>query len=98
MLREVDSALQGSDRIVEDVRAEPIDPTDVEPEPLEEESYPVGSKCRFRYMDGRWYNGQVVAVEGSDSARISFLTPTSEKMLVCRYCFYKISKEGKGDS
>ncbi|GLT76083.1 hypothetical protein SLA2020_477640 [Shorea laevis] len=85
LLREVDSALQGSNRIVEDVKAEPIDPTDVEPEPLEEESYPVGSKCRFRYTDGRWYNGQVVAVGGSDSARISFLTPTSEKMLMCKF-------------
>lgn len=57
----------------------------MEVEPLEEEeerSYRVGSKCRFRYSDGRWYDGQVVALNGSDSVKISFLTPTSETMLV----------------
>lgn len=82
LLREVDSTLLGSNGVGEDVKAEPLDPADVEPEPLEEESFPVGSKCRFRHTDGRWYNGKVVALEGSDSARISFLTPTSEKMLL----------------
>ena len=42
----------------------------------------VGSRCRFRYSDGRWYNGFVEGFEGAGSVRISFLNPTSEKMLV----------------
>ncbi|KAK8513505.1 hypothetical protein V6N12_052689 [Hibiscus sabdariffa] len=85
LLREADSALNVSNQsAVEEVKEEPIDPDDIEAEPLEEERsyhYRVGSKCRFRYSDGRWYDGQVVALNGSDSAKISFLTPTSENML-----------------
>lgn len=67
----------------EDVKAEPLYATDVEPEPLEDHSFVVGSKCRFRYTDGRWYDGEIVGLDGSNSAKISFLTPTTENMLVC---------------
>ena len=67
---------------IDDVKAEPSDHTNVEAEPLEEPSYYIGSKCRFRHSDGRWYNGQIVQLVGSCSARVSFLTPTSEKMVV----------------
>ncbi|KAL2897561.1 Zinc finger CCCH domain-containing protein 18 [Bienertia sinuspersici] len=80
-----DSAeLDGSKLPFEDVEVEPLDPTDVEVETLEEASYVVGSKCRFRHTDGRWYNGQIVELDGS-SARVSFLTPTSEKQMMCKF-------------
>lgn len=83
LLLEADSVLQVSKSTIEDVKVEPLDPTDdVEPEPLEEQGFVVGSKCRFRHTDGRWYNGQIIGFEGSKSAKISFLTPTSESMLV----------------
>ncbi|PPD68514.1 hypothetical protein GOBAR_DD34607 [Gossypium barbadense] len=83
LLREADSALNVSNQAaVEEVKAEALGPDDVEVEPLKEHrSYQVGSKCRFRYSDGRWYDGQVVTLNGSGSAKISFLTPTSENML-----------------
>ncbi|TYI80082.1 hypothetical protein E1A91_D05G066400v1 [Gossypium mustelinum] len=87
LLREADSALNVSNQAaVEEVKAEALDPDDVEVEPLKEDrSYQVGSKCRFRYSDGRWYDGQVVTLNGSGSAKISFLTPTSENMLICKF-------------
>lgn len=87
LLQEADSVLYGSNHIGEDVKVEPLDPADVEPEPLEEQSYSVGSKCRFRHTDGRWYTGRIIERDGSDSAKISFLTPTSENMLVCTIFF-----------
>ncbi|KAG5563089.1 hypothetical protein RHGRI_005736 [Rhododendron griersonianum] len=85
LLREADSILQDSKYSAEDVKAEPLDPAKVEAEPLEDEGFYVGSKCRFRHTDGRWYNGLIIGQEGSDSAKISFLTPTSENMLICKF-------------
>ncbi|XP_011080367.1 zinc finger CCCH domain-containing protein 18 isoform X2 [Sesamum indicum] len=84
LLREADSVLQAS-LSSDDVKVEPLDPTDVEAKLLVDESYSVGSKCRFRHTDGRWYNGLIVGLEGSESAKISFLTPTSESMLMCKF-------------
>ncbi|KAL5559626.1 hypothetical protein UlMin_035837 [Ulmus minor] len=85
LLREVDSVLEGKGHAAEEVKVVLLDPSDVEPEPVEGQSYNVGSKCRFRHTNGRWYNGQVVALDGSKSAKISFLTPTSENMLMCKF-------------
>lgn len=83
LLREADSVLRGCDsNVAEDVKVESLDPTDVQPEPLEDRSFIVGSKCRFRHTDGRWYDGEIVGLNGSNSAKISFLTPTTDNMLV----------------
>lgn len=81
--------LRGHDsNAAEDVKVEPLDATDIKPEPLEDHSFFVGSKCRFRYTDGRWYDGEIVGLDGSNSAKISFLTPTTENMLVCTLGLY----------
>lgn len=86
LLKEADAIFssQGPELSVQDVKVEPLDPSQIEPEPLESEKYSIGTKCRFRHTDGRWYNGHIVGFEGVNSARISFLTPTSESMLVRR--------------
>ncbi|CAJ1964049.1 unnamed protein product [Sphenostylis stenocarpa] len=80
LLQEADAVLHNTNIFTEGEKVELLDPTDVEPEPLEENCHSVGSKCRFRYKDGRWYNGQVVQLDNS-VAKVSFLTPTSENML-----------------
>lgn len=85
LLREADSALHASNHTVEDVKTEPLDPVHVEPEPLEDQCYSVGSKCRFRHVDGRWYNGQIIELVCSDTVKIAFLTPISENMLICKF-------------
>ncbi|GAB4854700.1 hypothetical protein Ancab_023284 [Ancistrocladus abbreviatus] len=85
LLQEADSALQTSKFSGEDVEEQSLDPREVEVEPLKEQSYSVGSKCRFLYTDGHWYNGQVIELDGSYSAKVSFLIPTSESMLICKF-------------
>lgn len=83
LLREADSALNGLVS-ADNVKVGHLESTDVEPElePLVDQTYSIGSKCRFRHIDGRWYNGLIVGMKGSESAKISFLTPTTESMLV----------------
>ncbi|KAK4338045.1 hypothetical protein RND71_042532 [Anisodus tanguticus] len=85
LLLEIDASLHGVKEQPADVEVEPFDPTEIEAEPLVDEEYAVGSKCRFRNNDGRWYNGLIVGLEGSDSAKICFHTPTSENMLMCKF-------------
>ncbi|CAN8315030.1 unnamed protein product [Cochlearia groenlandica] len=58
---------------------------ELEPAKAEYEKDIDGSKCRFRHTDGRWYNGRIIGFEGSDSAKITFLTPTSESMMMCKF-------------
>lgn len=82
LLRETDVALQSTKSTVEDVKVESLDAPDLQAEPLEDPNYSIGSKCRFRHTDGRWYNGVVIGLEENDVAKVSFLTPTSENMLV----------------
>ncbi|XP_020587970.1 zinc finger CCCH domain-containing protein 18 [Phalaenopsis equestris] len=69
----------------EDVKVEPLDSKHSFLEPSESGTYSIGSKCRFRHSDGRWYNGHIVALDGGNTARISFLNPTSESMLMCKF-------------
>ncbi|KAL8167756.1 hypothetical protein V2J09_009255 [Rumex salicifolius] len=80
LLQEVDFAYANSTSTAKETDVEPLGTTYVEAEPLEKPDYAVGSKCRFRHTDGRWYSGQIIELQGS-SAKVSFLTPTSESML-----------------
>lgn len=66
-----------------DVDQDSVDPKETELESLEE--FSVGSKCRFRHSDGRWYDGLIVAMEDSNRANVSFLHPTSENQLICKF-------------
>ncbi|XP_027774932.1 zinc finger CCCH domain-containing protein 22 isoform X3 [Solanum pennellii] len=85
LLLEVDASLHGFKEQPADVEVEPLDPTENEEEPLVDEEYAVGSKCRFRNNDGRWYNGLIVGLEGSHFAKVCFRTPTSENMVMCQF-------------
>ncbi|WCJ30436.1 zinc finger (CCCH-type) family protein / D111/G-patch domain-containing protein [Euphorbia peplus] len=85
LLREIDASLCVPKHTVDNVKIETLDPDEVAPEPLEELSYSVGSKCRFRHSDGRWYNGKIVELADSSTAKICFLAPTSENMLMCKF-------------
>ncbi|KAK7287547.1 hypothetical protein RIF29_00828 [Crotalaria pallida] len=90
LLQEADSVLHSTNLFTEEEKVEPLDPTNVEPEPLGQNCYRVGSKCRFRHKDGRWYNGEVVLLDNS-MVKVSFLTPTSENMLVCKISLSRLS-------
>ncbi|KAI3969868.1 hypothetical protein MKX01_038336 [Papaver californicum] len=69
-----------------DVQVEPLDSTSsTEVQPLKANIYSVGSTCRFRRTDGRWYNGRIFDMDGSSSAKVTFLTPTSDNMSVCKF-------------
>ncbi|KAK3006628.1 hypothetical protein RJ639_015795 [Escallonia herrerae] len=85
LLQVADLVLQRSNCTAEAVRREPLDPTYNKAEGLEDHCYSVGSKCRFRHTDGRWYDGLIVGLEGPNAAKIAFLTPTSESMLMCKF-------------
>ncbi|XP_059275270.1 zinc finger CCCH domain-containing protein 18 [Lycium ferocissimum] len=85
LLLELDASLHDAKEQPAEVDVEPLDPTEIEAEPLVDEEYAVGSKCRFRNNDGRWYNGLIVGLEGSHAAKVCFRTPTSENMLMCKF-------------
>ncbi|KAH0466076.1 hypothetical protein IEQ34_006179 [Dendrobium chrysotoxum] len=86
LLKEADTIFgQDFKSLEEDVKVEPLDSKHSLLETYESETYSTGSRCRFRHSDGRWYNGRIVGLDGGNSARVSFLTPTSESMLMCKF-------------
>ena len=84
LLKQIDDVFPNEEPAsqAQEIAAEPLDPDDIEPEPLVPHDFSIGSKCRFRHNNGRWYNGCIIGFEGSSDARILFLTPTSENMAV----------------
>lgn len=82
-----------------DVTPEIIDLSDTKPEPSDEgRQWCIGSKCRFQYNDHRWYDGEIVGLEGNDCAKIAFLVPTSENMMVSLIKLYLLSIFSPADS
>ncbi|KAL0733895.1 hypothetical protein Bca4012_010105 [Brassica carinata] len=79
LLQEADVVLHGLNNNAAGVNPDPANELEPEKKDLDE------SKCRFRHTDGRWYNGRIIGFEGSGSAKISFLTPTSESMMMCKF-------------
>eukprot|EP00249_Psilotum_nudum_P017515 c26365_g1_i1 orf=400-1947(-) len=84
LLREVD-ALSGSSSIGSELIKTKPNVTEDSTIQSQKSTFVVGSKCCFRFSNGRWYNGQVIEFEGNGLARVSHLIPTTESMQICRY-------------
>jgi hypothetical protein len=88
-LKQIDAVFPSEEPspLPQDSEIEPIETAEVESEDLPAPEFVVGSKCRFRHRDGRWYNGQIIGFEGNSSALVSFLNPISENMMVSLISF-----------